>query len=273
MSKSYAITLNNPTQDELSGFRDRSVAYSIYQIEIGERGTEHAQGFLHLIRRERVSHVKRIFPRAHIEITRGTISDNIDYCSKEETRVRGPFEYGRRPVSEVGARNDILAFREAIKEGKSDSELLDDFPHMIIKYQKFIYFVRSATLQPRNSKPSTVVHWGPSGTGKTRTAVGEDTDVFIVSRPDNGRPLWWDGYTGQQRCILDDFYGWIPWSYLLQLLDRYPFQVEIKGGKVHFNSPKIFITSNTEPHTWYKNIPNNDMTPLLRRIDEIIKFN
>jgi len=148
------------------------VAYSIYQVESGHGGTTHLQGFIHLIRRERVSYVKRIFPRAHIEITRGTISDNIQYCSKEETRVRGPYEYGRRPVSEIGARNDILAFREAIKEGKTDAELLDDFPHMIIKYQKFIYFVRSATLQPRNTKPCTYVYWGTSGTGKTRTAVG-----------------------------------------------------------------------------------------------------
>jgi len=134
-------------------------------------------------------------------------------------------------------------------------------------------FCRNVRTGPRSTKPTVKVFWGPSGSGKTREAVGDNpSDCYIVSRPDTGRPLWWDGYNTQPRVVLDDFYGWIPWSYLLQLLDRYPFQVEVKGGKVHFNSENIFITSNSHPNTWYKNVPNYDMTPLLRRIDEIKEF-
>ena len=150
-------------------------------------------------------------------------------------------------------------------------DLLSLFPIQCAKFQKFIYFVRCSMVPPRSEKPSVIILWGPTGTGKTRAAVGKDpSKTFIVSRPDSGRPLWWDGYQGQPRVVIDDFYGWIPWSYLLQLLDRYPFMVEIKGGKVNFNSPEIYITSNTDHHSWYKNIPNNDVTPLTRRIDREI---
>lgn len=57
---------------------------------------------------------------------------------------------------------------------------------------------------------------------------------------------------------------------MLRLLDRYPFNVQFKGGSLPFTSKKIYITSNQEPRTWYKNVPNEDYTPLIRRITTII---
>ena len=94
-------------------------------------------------------------------------------------------------------------------------------------------------------KPIVKCFYGRSGAGKTRDALelsGGPDCTFIVSRPDSGRPLWWDGYhpTTHVSIILDDFYGWIPWSYLLQLLDRYHFSVEVKGRKTPFQFPKHF---------------------------------
>lgn len=203
-------------------------------------------------------------------MARGNAKQNKDYCTKEP-RVGGPWEFGE-PIT-VGQRVDLEKFRDAILEGKKDSELLEEFPRQCFAYQRVISWVRGTRMVPRTEKPTVRALWGPSGTGKTRQAVdhaGSDA-TYMVSKPDNGRPLWWDGYdsTVHKSVVLDDFYGWLPWSFLLQLLDRYPFQVEVKGGKIHFNSPFIFITSNTEPKTWYKNIPNDDPTPLLRRIDEI----
>lgn len=273
MPKAFCLTINNPSLEEKLQFSNELFSYSIYQTERGDSGTLHIQGYVYCQRIVRIISIKKLFPRAHIEIARGTIEENISYCSKEETRIEGPFEHGTKPISSKGARNDIEYFRDAIREGKSDEDLLNLFPNMVAKYQKFIYFVRCSMVPRRSEKPSVRVYHGRSGTGKTRTAVGDNPgDCYIVSRPDSNRPLWWDGYQGQPTVVIDDFYGWIPWSYILQLLDRYPFMVEIKGGKVNFNSKDIYITSNTTPENWYKNIPNNDLTPLLRRIDEIKKF-
>ena len=52
---------------------------------------------------------------------------------------------------------------------------------------------------------------------------------------------------------------------MLRLLDRYPFQVEIKGAHVQFTSKLIVITSNKSPDSWYK----CENSALLRRIDHI----
>lgn len=40
---------------------------------------------------------------------------------------------------------------------------------------------------------------------------------------------WMDGYYGQPLVIVDEFRGGVPPSRILRLVDRYPFQAEVKG--------------------------------------------
>lgn len=273
-SKNWVFTLNNPLQngDTLLDLLSPLTGFVVFQKEQGAQGTIHFQGYVQWTIRKRLVAVKKILPTAHWEVARGTPDQCQAYCTKEETRIEGPWQSGR-PTTQ-GQRADISAFRDAILEGKKDLDLLEEYAVQVAKFPKFIQFCRVAAVEHRNEKPIVKCFYGRSGAGKTRDALelsGGPDCTFIVSRPDSGRPLWWDGYhpTTHVSIILDDFYGWIPWSYLLQLLDRYHFSVEVKGGKLPFNSPNIFITSNQHPEKWYKTIPNDDMTPLLRRIDEI----
>lgn len=270
--KNWCFTINNPTQNEqqISFCLQQVSGYHIFQRERGEHGTEHYQGYVQFTSRKRLTQCKKLFPTAHWEMAKGTPQQNAAYCSKEP-RISETVVYGQ--MSTQGARIDIEEFRDRILEGKTDRELIEDHAVQVAKFPKFIQFVRNTLWSPRTEKPTVKCYYGPSGSGKTRRAIeyqGFD-NTYMVSRPDSGRPLWWDGYdpTHHTTIIIDDFYGWVPWSYLLRLLDRYPFQVEIKGGKIHFNSPNIFITSNQHPDKWYKNVPNDDLTPMLRRIDEI----
>jgi len=271
-AKNWCFTLNNPEIDDnkLEFVLQQLASYYVFQLERGDSGTEHYQGYVQFSARKRLSALKKILPGAHWEVAKGNATQNTTYCSKEprlsQTRIFGQ-------MSTAGQRTDIEELRDRILEGKSDSELLEDHAVHVAKFPKFIHFVRNTLWHPRIKKPTVTCYYGPSGSGKTRKAFnfqGHDK-TYMVSKPDNGRPLWWDGYdpTFHTTIILDDFYGWLPWSYILRLLDRYPFQVEIKGGKIHFNSPHIFLTSNQHPDKWYKNIPNDDLTPLLRRIDKI----
>jgi len=80
----WSITINNPTQEE----------YQIVlparwklegQIERGSEGTEHYQGMLSTPQ-VRFSAVKKVFPRAHIEVARNKQALQ-KYVHKEETRV------------------------------------------------------------------------------------------------------------------------------------------------------------------------------------------
>lgn len=83
---------------------------------------------------------------------------------------------------------------------------------------------------------------------------------------------WFDGYTGQNIVLFDDFdSGQCSYRLLLKLLDRYPLSVQVKGGCVNWRPRIVYITSNRDPSMWYTEEPNIDA--LLRRIDVTISMN
>ena len=63
---------------------------------------------------------------------------------------------------------------------------------------------------------------------------------------------WWDGYSGQETVVLDDFKDYaMPLVELQRLLDWYPLWVEVKGGSVPMMAKRYVLTSNTSPDDWY----------------------
>ena len=86
----------------------------------------------------------------------------------------------------------------------------------------------------------------------------------------DGTP-WWDGYTNQDVILIDDFDGKWPFRDLLRLLDRYPYQGQIKGGYVKINSPHIYITCEFPPADIYQ--PGNELNQIIRRLDIILQCN
>lgn len=69
--------------------------------------------------------------------------------------------------------------------------------------------------------------------------------------------------------IIDEFYGWLRYSFLLQLLDRYPIRIEYKGGSVEFTSRRIILTSNKAPQDWYDK-DKFPYPPIERRLTKIV---
>ena len=63
---------------------------------------------------------------------------------------------------------------------------------------------------------------------------------------------WWDGYSGQETVVLDDFKDYaMPLVELQRLLDWYPLWVEVKGGSVPMLAKRYVLTANTSPEDWY----------------------
>ena len=113
-----------------------------------------------------------------------------------------------------------------------------------------------------------ICYIGPSGTGKSRAAREAYPQAYW-----GPKGKWWDGYCGQETVIVDEMYGHrFSFSELLQLLDRYPFQVETKGGVRQFTSRRIVFTSNQHPEDWYNAERTHQMrwaeNPLYRRLRE-----
>lgn len=268
MARNYVFTINN-YENNLEPFdfvpEDCFIAW---QAEIGEQGTPHLQGYLELPDKQRISYLKKLHPKAHWEARRGTQEQAIDYATKWEdpTYVDGPWSYGE-PKNQ-GKRTDISEFVDSVKRKATDAELIDAHPEQFLKYHKAVDRIRSAFVMPRSEAPDVRWYWGPTGTGKTRAAYEEFPEAYFKNMS-NGK--WWDGYQGQECVVLDDMRkDTFKFHELLRLLDRYPMQVEFKGGSTNFNSKTIIITSCFPPEELYET--REDIGQLLRRITQNRKF-
>lgn len=72
------------------------VKYVVYQLEVGAEGTEHYQGYMELSGKHSFKKLHSIYglERAHFETRRGSAAQAITYCTKKDTRVDGPWEWG-----------------------------------------------------------------------------------------------------------------------------------------------------------------------------------
>ena len=99
-SRSWCFTLNNYTEDERDALRNGKYAYMVFGYERGVEGTPHLQGYVHLSTQKTLSAMKKMIPRAHLEIRQGTIDQAIKYCVKE-----GDYEeFGKKPMSQQEKR-------------------------------------------------------------------------------------------------------------------------------------------------------------------------
>lgn len=102
--------------------------------------------------------------------------------------------------------------------------------------------------------------------GKTKHVYDEHDDIYVKDETQ-----WWDGYTGNDVILFDDFRGQIPFNVMLRILDRYPYQGQVKGGYTHINSEHIFITSCKKPTEIYKSEDvKENIDQMVRRIDNIL---
>lgn len=262
----WVFTLNNP--DALLDFSEcKWVRYAIYSEEIGANGTNHFQGYIELRSNRRLSFLQKLIPGAHFEKRRGTQLEAIRYSSKTEddSFIAGPYEYGS-PSKGQGNRSDLLLLKQDLDEGKSLREISNAHFSLFLRHNRSIqsYLVLNSK-QVARQPPLVSYYFGFTGTGKSFSCASSYPEAFWLSANN-----WWDGYSGERVVILDDFSGWLPYHFLLRLLDRYPFTVETKGATRILEANRIILTSNFLPHQLYTKIP--DIEPFLRRISNFVFF-
>lgn len=277
-NRSFVFTWNNPDVNGallLSLFEsERLVKYVIFQLEEGSVArTPHFQGvcfFTRPIRPRRF--FSCISPSIHFEARRGSPAQAIAYCRKPEGHLDGPWEYGTPPPGR-GARSDMSRASELVRGPVGLLALVNAFPGLFVRYHGGFLRMRNLSAPGRTQPPVVYLLYGPTGCGKTRLCW--DRFPALYARLPDCR--FFDGISPYDKVLLlDDFSGAnckMSLSMLLQLLDRYPIRVEVKGSSCHMNATVILITTNIHPREWYNYTDRLEhYSALERRIDHVIAF-
>ena len=182
------------------------------------------------------------------------------------------FDYCGIPVGQ-GYRSDIETIFKNIKEGKflTMDEVAEQYPTEFCKYGSKIEKYFSMIRPKRNWKTNVICYWGKGGTGKsfevwaqegmenveTITLSGQRSNPFVLN------------YTGTKEAVLiDDFnFTAIDPTWFLNITDRYPQVVNVKGGEMNWNPKTLYICANIHPREWW-----GDWSPQIkRRFNEIIE--
>jgi len=266
IGRRWVFTINNPVKNEIFGELPDGVRYVGWQREVGAEGTPHLQGYIAFVKPWRRARVCTLLGGAcWLGLARGSDAQCIAYCTKSDTRNAGPWEFGNR--CEERERTDLKPLHIAAAQVVAGKPLRDIDPGVFVKHANGLMKLSSIQPAPRRDTLQVVCIVGGTGIGKTHWVYEHFTDIF---RPNYGNGgLWWDGYAGEDAVLLDEFRGQCPLQKLLMILDKYPLQLEVKGGYVAARFTKVFITTNSEPEVWYPNASNwnkQEFAALLRRL-------
>jgi hypothetical protein len=260
----------------------------VFQMEMGkETGYEHYQCTTFLNNPRRRKDVFRVLKEhgivdADIEVVRKKDAASR-YCSKSDTRIAGPWWSSESFKTSVvgkgssgqGRRTDINALRRAIQDGKTpDDILLDDrlSPLMasssVMRYVDRLFISVNAQRWSREQRDIQVHYiWGDTGVGKTRYVYEhyQPSDIYVAHM---GSRDPFSNYMFQHVLVLDEFRSQAPISNLLQMLDRYPYEVDRRYEDTWAAWDEVYILSNWSLDAQYRDSPDADRAALERRITD-----
>jgi len=242
-AKHWCFTINNPNDKEKSGDLIIDYDYCILGNEIGDDGTPHIQGYISMKKKYTLSNMKKIFPRAHLEIKKGTPLQASDYCKKDGDFIEcGTLPNPSNFESQKRKRENFSQMINFAKEDKFDDIEELDPVSFVMHYHAF-----KRIKQDNPIKKLDLEHtcgqwiWGETGIGKSLKARTENEDIY--DKPCN---KWWDGYKGEKTILIDDFdkNHKVLGHHLKRWGDGYSFPAEQKGTTVQIRPEKIVVTSN-----------------------------
>lgn len=260
----WIFVLNNYTDDELRliSLKPDPIIYIIFGKEIGSNGTPHLQGYLELTKRMRLTAVKKLLcERMHLQLAKGSLKDNQNYCSKGN-QPKEEWENRKEYGPNFGLNCDVTTWGEpkiVINQAKRIKKSLDECKELIdsgmsvdsladIDFGKWVIYRKPLEAYAwmklkkisRTNLKVILIH-GAAGVGKSRWAFTKFPELFPCPNPSL---IWFDGYKGERVVLIDDYRGRAEPAFILRLLDIYPLAVPVKGGYVPWLPTTIIVTSN-----------------------------
>lgn len=272
-ARNWCFTVNNPSAAEVPAHPDER--YIIWQLEKGESGTEHWQGYVEFRKALRLTQLKTWLPTAHFEVRKGSQQQARDYCKKEEGRVAGPWERGTCAAQDQGARNDIEAVRDRIRAGGSKREIYMEFCEVAAKYPRYvdtmlrmvqeegveklvdvdyIYEWQQKLIEMIESEPSErELLWvfDPVG-NKGKTFMSKHlVDKYGAFYTNGGKGV--DicyAYQGERVCVFDyvrDSQDYVNYGVIEQIKNGILFSHKYESGMKRFAVPHVVVFANFQP--------------------------
>lgn len=273
MSRQYRNVMFTSYEQEPPVFDAQQMRYMVYQRErCPTTQREHWQGYVELRRQMRPRTLHQLLGHdAHFERRMGTQEEAIAYCTKEESRVEPPVHYGE--PAQAGKRTDLTALRNRLLGGEKLRSVVADCANLQqLRYIEAIHkYVPLSTVFRKKE-----VYWihGPTGVGKTRSAIAEvrADDWWMANRTAD----WFDGYCGQSDVVIDEIRAknW-PYDIMLNLLDGFDRYVPIKGGFTLWQPKTVYITGPFSPEATYHGqlAYQGKIDQLMRRITAVVDMN
>lgn len=188
--RNWCFTLNNPadhgcdiTEGQLPVHPKER--YVVWQLEAGENGTPHYQGYIELTAGVRLGSLKKWLPTAHFEGRKGTRDQARDYCTKSDSRVDGPWERGNYDAGGQGKRND-LADACATLKAHGLKRVAQDHPTAFVKFSRGLRDLAEALREPPRDEDFTPRYWQQVLLDQL-SLTPDDRTIFWVTDKEGGR--------------------------------------------------------------------------------------
>lgn len=255
-------TLNNYDDGDIAWLKSLEVSVLTCSKEVcPDTGTPHLQFSVTFKRAYRLAGLRKLHGRVSWRI-QDCPQDN-NYCRKRDSELIINIDNRKKK----GQRTDLETAREIV----STTHSMRAVCQAVFNYQAY----RTAEIwlkycEPQRPRFRPDVFWlhGASNTGKSHYPYlhHEDDEIFI---PKNYK--WWEGYDGHKVVLIQEFrQDYCTFHQLLELLDRYPFRLEHKGGSRQVQFTTLYITSCYHWRDVYDT--PEDLYQLERRISKTIHF-
>lgn len=291
-SRKWFITINNPNAKGVDAdflknkvMALKSVVYFCFALERATTGTEHYHLFIQFATSRRFSTIQRAFGMANIQPCQGDAESNRTYIRKEgkfkdsdkaETKIDGTFyEWGTLIPERPGARTDLAAMLEMVKNGEDTLSIIDSNPSFI-RYISHIEKIRSTLEKQTFSKTvrnlETVYLFGGSSSARLQFLF-DKYGIEAVHRVTSYQPLRFDSYSAEEIVCFDNFNSSIPIADMINLyMSPMPLMMQSRYSDKAALYTTAVISSRYPPEDQYFNEDREDRQEFLDRLDTIIQL-
>lgn len=307
VSRSWFAVLPNPEKNGYPGtpeevveklktewVQDNPLKRGYWAYCISAKGMPHIHMVLEGTGSMRFSAVKKAYPSAHLEPTKGSKKQVLAYINKES-----PFEEkGEQVITSISygniegnkqyalhnADSIFCAIERMIEEGMTPSQIME-VDIRLRKEENIIrkcYFAKRYKETPPQRKITVIWHLGDSGSGKSFTYVklceehGDDNVYFFSDYANKGNGGF-DTYCGEPILFMDELKGnALPFELLLMITQGYRTQVHCRYSNCYALWTEVHITSVYAPEDIYRETVSKErqdkdtIKQLLRRITKYV---